>query len=309
MFLENLSKFYKKHTKFFTKTFDLLIPNKSLRGYISTVLSFQDGPTCFLNKSKQLKQAYNKNTKHLLSIVAIMKNEAPYLQEWIEYHRIIGVEKFYLYDNESNDNTYEILKPYINRGIVEYISFPGDKQQIPAYTHFINHYKQETHWVAVIDLDEFIVVKHGTIQKILNHYNNAAQIIVPWVFFGSNGHIKKPNGLVIENYTKRQKKPRLYKSIINPQLAIKMQCHDHIVAGKTVFPKMDKIMINHYYCKSLQEFQRRATRGDALNGKKFALATFDKSNFDKFDVNEVYDPFILQYVDTIKNNIKKGIKK
>ena len=48
-----------------------------------------------------------------LSVVAIMKNEGPYLREWIEYHKLVGVEKFYLYNNGSTDDTVEILSPYV----------------------------------------------------------------------------------------------------------------------------------------------------------------------------------------------------
>ena len=39
-----------------------------------------------------------------VSACAIFQNEAPYLKEWIEYHRLIGVEHFYLYNNGSTDN-------------------------------------------------------------------------------------------------------------------------------------------------------------------------------------------------------------
>ena len=38
---------------------------------------------------------------HEIAIVAIAKNEGPYLREWIEYHRLVGIKRFYLYDNES----------------------------------------------------------------------------------------------------------------------------------------------------------------------------------------------------------------
>lgn len=269
------------------------------------LLDYKDGPDVFLKKARTLKKQYKPKTKYFLSIVAIIKNEGPYLQEWIEYHKLIGVEKFYLYDNGSTDDTKKILSKYIKSGIVEYIPFPGEKMQVPAYTHFIKNFKKENRWTAVIDLDEFLVIKQKSLKQFLTSNLDAAQILVPWVFFGSNGHTEKPNGLVIENYTKRAKKPRLYKSIIQPQLVLDMECHKHIVAGKTIFPKMDKMMINHYYCKSLSEFCRRATRGDALNGSDFAKATFDRTNFDKFDINDVTDTFILQYADQIKSNIKK----
>lgn len=45
-----------------------------------------------------------------LSICAVIKNEGPYLEEWIEFHRIQGVEHFYLYDNGSADQTKDILE-------------------------------------------------------------------------------------------------------------------------------------------------------------------------------------------------------
>jgi hypothetical protein len=53
-----------------------------------------------------------------LSICAIFKDEAPYLAEWIEFHRHVGVERFLLYDNLSTDNGREVLEPWARTGIV-----------------------------------------------------------------------------------------------------------------------------------------------------------------------------------------------
>jgi hypothetical protein len=44
-----------------------------------------------------------------LAMCAIAKNEGRYLQEWIEYHKLLGVEMFYIYDNESTDNTQSCI--------------------------------------------------------------------------------------------------------------------------------------------------------------------------------------------------------
>ena len=55
-----------------------------------------------------------------LAIFAVMKNEAPYVKEWLDYHLAAGVEHFYIFDNESSDNLKEILQPYIDAGIVTY---------------------------------------------------------------------------------------------------------------------------------------------------------------------------------------------
>lgn len=65
--------------------------------------------------------------KNKLSFVAIVKNEAPYIIEWIEFHKLVGVDKFYIYDNESSDNLKELLQPYIKSGIVVYHSSPGKR--------------------------------------------------------------------------------------------------------------------------------------------------------------------------------------
>ena len=50
-----------------------------------------------------------------LSICAIYRDEAPYLAEWIEFHRLVGVERFFLYDHMSQDHHLEVLAPYLNR--------------------------------------------------------------------------------------------------------------------------------------------------------------------------------------------------
>jgi len=51
-----------------------------------------------------------------ISIVAMVKNESEYIKEWLEYHMLVGVDKFVIYDNNSDDNLKEILQPYINSG-------------------------------------------------------------------------------------------------------------------------------------------------------------------------------------------------
>src|SRR5687768_12283024 len=101
--------------------------------------------------------------KYNLSICAIFQNEGPYLKEWIEYHKLLGVEHFYLYNNFSEDNFKEILEPYIKKGEVELTewNFTSSNQvewtkvQCDAYNHAIKKAKNKSKWLALIDLDEF----------------------------------------------------------------------------------------------------------------------------------------------------------
>ena len=74
-----------------------------------------------------------KKFEYEIVYVAIAKNEGPYIREWIEYHRQVGVQKFLIYDNESTDQMRTLLEPYIQKGLVDYTYFPGRAKQLDAY--------------------------------------------------------------------------------------------------------------------------------------------------------------------------------
>ncbi len=61
---------------------------------------------------------------HRKAVCAIFKNESVFLKEWLEYHLLIGVEHFYLYNNFSEDNYQDILAPYIEKGQVTLTEWP-----------------------------------------------------------------------------------------------------------------------------------------------------------------------------------------
>src|SRR6056297_2188452 len=119
-----------------------------------------------LNRSNSLvklpKEKHSQECAQLdyISICAIIKDEGPYLTEWLEFHRLVGIDRFYLYDNGSSDNTPEILQPYIKAGIVHLIPWPKfiDKSnpQYLAYAHAAALTSNRTFWLAYIDLDEFL---------------------------------------------------------------------------------------------------------------------------------------------------------
>ena len=233
-----------------------------------------------------------------LSILVIAKNEAPYLKEWIEYHKLVGVERFYFYDNDSTDNTKEVLKPYINDGTVIYHEKPGKKQMMPAYLECIHKYGRETRWLAIIDMDEFIVpVEKDSISDFLRDYEKYSAVGVNWIMFDSNGHKTKPNahgGMLSANYTRVEKdyKDKLkgslhIKSIVNPKVVVTIvNPHYAIYKGgagavtenfETVYGPFtnihssSKIQINHYFTKSEEEYKKRCNGGkpDSLAPKNF----------------------------------------
>lgn len=307
-----------KNKHFWPTILTSLIPFRRIRRAWRGILTMG-----YFKYRKQLLNDKNKKFENTLSIAAIMKNEGPYLKEWLDFHILVGIDKFYLYDNGSTDNTTEILKPYIERGIVDYTYFPGRAKQRPAYYDVINKHADDTRWLALIDLDEFLVpVNHNTLPDFLHTLPRFSQLIISWVDYGSNGHKTKPDGLVIENFTKHARDNWGVKSIINPRLITYLgNPHYNYVAGPTIDENgkkigrinqeknpttINKIRCNHYITKSYDEYMARCNLGDAGSGEK--IKTFGRdpeTNFHLFNKNDIYDPIMQKYVKKLKGASKK----
>ena len=144
---------------------------------------------------------YNK--KYRIVICGIFKNEAPFLKEWIEFHEMMGVEHFYLYNNNSEDNYQEILDPYISKGLVTLVEWPYDQAQMGAYKHYYDTYRHESQWFSFLDIDEFFCPRYeeSLSDWILKHDKYPVRVIY-WRMFGTSGKLKHDcNRLVIDQYT------------------------------------------------------------------------------------------------------------
>ena len=140
--------------------------------------------------------------KYNVSLCLIFKDEAPFLKEWIDYHKMIGVDHFYLYDNNSTDNYREVIKPYIDGGLVTLIDWPHQAAQMAAYKNCYENFRGESNWISFLDADEFICLKEeDNIVKWLNKYKIYPSVIVHFKMFGTGGLVKHDySKLVIEQY-------------------------------------------------------------------------------------------------------------
>lgn len=278
-----------------------IIPHKMTRNQWRGILRYG-----LLRALKLRWKVYRNRTvspKHYLAVCAIAKNEGPYFQEWIEWHHNLGIEKFYIYDNESTDNTKEVLEPYIVSRLVEYVFRKGVKQQLPVYDDCLEKHRLDARWIAFIDLDEFIVpMQDKTIPQFLCRFEGASAVEVNWLVYGSGGARKKVAGGVMERF-KRHSEPshilnRNVKSIVNPRRVFSfIGCHEVArMSGKTVDshgqsvrknfrdrnPQHDVIRINHYAVKSYEEFLEKRARGRAR-----ALSIRNLDYFEQFDLNDI----------------------
>lgn len=261
-----------------------------------------------LAKLSAREHANNVSFKYFISVACIIKNEGAYLKEWLEYYKLIGVEHFYIYDNESSDDTKEILQSYINSGEVTYIWFPGKDKQDLAYCHACAQFGNETQWMLVVDLDEFLVLhKAENLHEFMKDYADCSQVSLHWMMYGNSGHEKRPEGLVLENFRGHAAQPEFSpKSIFNPRTVVDCGAHYMWVCGKWVnedgaefgstrsFP-VNKAQVNHYVIKSWEEFYtRKAARGCVNPTQSFGNDL--RKYFDENNRNDVYDDLMLPYV-------------
>ncbi len=278
-----------------------LIPHKMTRNRWRGILRY--GPFNALWLMIKMRRNKSVKPKHYLSVCAIAKNEGPYFVEWLEWHRRQGVEKFYIYDNESTDNTREILEPYINSGIVDYTFWPGMKQQLMAYDHCLETHRLDSRWIAVIDLDEFInPIKDKDIPSFLKRFEYYPAVEINWLIYGSGGAKTKEEGKIMDRFKKHSLPNewlnRHVKSIVNPRRVFSfIGCHEVArMSGKAVDshgnsinkhfrerePIQDVIRINHYAVKSYDEFLAKKARGRAR-----ALTQRNNDYFTAYDLNDI----------------------
>ena len=105
--------------------------------------------------------------KAYLAIQAMFLNEARYLREWIEFHRLVGVERFFLYDHESTDGGAELLAPYVEEGIVVLHDWPVHPGLLEANQDCIERHCDDARWVAFMDIDEFLFSPTGDRKSVV----------------------------------------------------------------------------------------------------------------------------------------------
>ncbi|WP_293158699.1 glycosyltransferase family 92 protein [Okeania sp. SIO2C9] len=251
---------------------------------------------------------------------AIMKNEGPYLREWLEFHKLVGVERFYLYNNNSADRTLDIVRPYRENHEVVLTNWPVQNgQQMKAYNHFLQKYKNESKWIAFIDLDEFLFpTEKNDLREILEEFPDVPAIGVNWLIFGTSGYEKKPEGLQIENFTKRGKedfKANLnFKCIVRSEFTLECTTPHHFVyvndgvavsenyekLSAKVSPQhsVNKLRINHYFTRSMEESLNKIKRGRATVNKNRKIAEINYH-----DRNDVEDLTIHRYIPLLRKSL------
>lgn len=244
-----------------------------------------------------------------LSVCAVLKNEGLYLKEWVEFYLKQGVERFYLYDNESSDNPKEVLKEYADK--ITWHRTKGTKQQRVAYNHMIREYTKDNEWCAFVDIDEFFYSgkDKSFIETIRRDYDQVGVVgvAISWLLFGSSGHLEYSDEPVTRRFTHRAEEVNQHiKSVMRLKDTYStgnnvhtFRAHGHIVNERFNYmpleyaildhPSAEILRINHYVTKSKAECEIKVNRGRADTGGKDG-----EDFFVNHDRNDVEDKRILE---------------
>ncbi|MCB1119729.1 MAG: glycosyltransferase family 92 protein, partial [Chlamydiia bacterium] len=179
------------------------------------------------------RESAQKSVKHIpgqLAICGVIRNEAPFVREWIEYHKQLGVQYFYLYNQLSQDAYTHYLDPYLTSGEVILIEWPRDTSLTDwskscygeVYADAVERAKGTFRWLACIDVHEFLVpTQDRDLLSLLKRFERDGGIAVNQQLFGTSGHRTLQRGyLFLEHFHRKlpEKAPlnHLVKYIVQP---------------------------------------------------------------------------------------------
>ncbi|WBU63535.1 glycosyltransferase family 2 protein [Paracoccus aerodenitrificans] len=141
-------------------------------------------------------------------IIACMKNEGPYIIEWVAYHRAIGIDHFLIFTNDCSDGTNEILDRLAELGYVtreDNEDWKGKSPQQNALNKAMRmDVVKQADWLIHIDVDEYINIRigQGTMAELISAMGpDATNLAMTWRLFGNGGVDDIGDGSVISRFT------------------------------------------------------------------------------------------------------------
>ncbi|KAL5581292.1 hypothetical protein UlMin_013734 [Ulmus minor] len=219
------------------------------------------------------RSAFDPPTRkeHEMCICTMVRNQARFLKEWIMYHAEMGVERWFIYDNNSNDEIDVVLESLFNSkyNISRHL-WPWIKTQEAGFAHCALRARDVCEWVGFIDVDEFLHLPTGLllndiVRNQTKHNPKVAELRVSCYSFGPSGlKLAPPQGVTV-GYTCRLAIPERHKSIVKPEALnstlINVVHHFHLRSGfRYVNVDRGSMVINHYKYQVWDVFKEKFYR-------------------------------------------------
>jgi hypothetical protein len=140
-------------------------------------------------------------------LVSAMRNEGPFLLEWLAYHRVIGIDQVVVVSNGSTDGSDDLLAALADAGEIAFLrTAPGhgvapQDAAVQAFEAAVGY--QAGTWYLWLDADEFLNVHIGdrTVPALVGALGGAEALMLNWRLFGSGGNDSFPGRHVSEAFT------------------------------------------------------------------------------------------------------------
>lgn len=144
-----------------------------------------------------------------ITAVTCVKNEGPFLLEWIAFNRLIGVTDHLFYSNDCSDGTDRLLDALAARGMLTHLPNPakGRNYQMEALKHAAHQpLVKDADWVWVADVDEFLNIHTGdhTIPALIRACGNPQAISLCFQYFANGGIEAFADEPVIAQFSRSQ---------------------------------------------------------------------------------------------------------
>ncbi len=251
-----------------------------------------------------------------ICLITSARNEGPYLLEFIAYYKILGIDDIFIYSNDNDDGSDELLSVLAKKNIIKYIANKQESggAQAKSFGHAlsVNLDILNYEWSLIIDVDEFLWLnptKFNSIIDFIDYHNRlgSQSIFINWIYAGSNGHINFRPELSLKRFEYCTSEPlEVGKNLFKPQIAYSSYCHyphslNHFAIHRThssgkilnEYPlycglneyanskitDVSNASIIHFFTKSLEEFIIKCSRNAGGSEKK------DQVDFSRMSLN------------------------
>ncbi|CAK7332729.1 unnamed protein product [Dovyalis caffra] len=223
-------------------------------------------------------QGKSSTGKHELCACTMLWNQASFLREWIIHHAWLGIERWFIYDNYSNDELQEVIDELNlhNYNITKH-AWPWVKTQEAGFSHCALRAKHECKWVGFFDVDEFFYFPHdrgqnmpgpNSLRALVMKYTDSptiAEIRTVCHSYGPSGLTSPPSQGVTVGYTCRLEAPERHKSLVRPELLhttlLNAVHHFRLRDGyKYLNLPESKAVVNHYKYQVWDSFKTKFFR-------------------------------------------------
>ena len=150
-----------------------------------------------------------KSDRPRVTAISCMKDEGPFILEWVAYHQSIGITDFLIFTNDCSDGTVEILDRLDALGHVRHLPNPSKsitspRHQPVAIKYAVDHSVfRNADWIISMDVDEFINIHVGdrSLAALFRENQSANIISMCHLDFGCSGIEHYEDRLITEQMT------------------------------------------------------------------------------------------------------------